>query len=126
MHLCTVSANTSRMSSGMVRVIEGGGVNISCTSRGVPTPTISWTLNNMTAPFNHTDTSTEPSAFSPSSGVVDITEGSVVSTLQLKNLQYPGHEGLYVCEGGNTHAGNTSTSSVSIKVLVLGKYVDPW
>ena len=123
--LPTVSANTTRVSSGageVVRVMEGGSVNISCTSTGVPTPTISWTLNNMAAPFNHTDSSTEFRAYSPSSQVAVITEGSVVSTLQLESPQYPAHEGVYVCEGSNTHAGSTSTSSVSISVLVLGRH----
>ncbi len=59
--LLLVDANTA-ISDGftsMVTVVEGRDVDISCTSTGVPVPTITWTLNNQTTPFRQTDVSTD-------------------------------------------------------------------
>jgi len=109
----------------VVSVREGGSVVISCTSTGVPVPTISWTFNNLTTRFNQNDKSTEVTAFVTAGGVVDITQGSVDSSLQIVAPQYPADDGVYVCVGSNTHAGNTATSSAMITVQVLGEWVCP-
>lgn len=105
----------------MVSVSEEGSVDISCTSVGVPVPTVSWTFNNLAAPFDQTDSSTDLSVRILGGGNFELTQGSVVSTLHLVDAQYPADEGVYVCTGTNTHAGVTTTSSAMITVQVLGK-----
>lgn len=108
------------MISGDVVVTEGGSVNISCTSTGVPVPTITWTLNNQTAPFTPTAMSTDHSVIIDNNRNVVVTRGSVVSTLRIEGAQYPAHDGVYACIGTNSHAGVSSTSTVMITVQVQG------
>ena len=122
--LYTVGPSTSVSSKAdVVSVSEGGSVDISCTSTGVPVPTISWTLNNMATPFNRTDSFTDHSVFIQRAGSVAITAGRVVSTLHIVNPLYPADEGVYVCIGLNTHARVTSNSSDMIRVQVLGMFI---
>ncbi len=107
----------------MVTVIEGGDVDISCTSTGVPVPTITWTLNNQTTPFNQTDVSTDFSIIferdNSNTLVPVITSGNLVSTLHIVNTQYPSHDGVYECTG-DTDTGKTA-SSLTITVQVTGE-----
>ena len=42
---------------GVVSVSEGGNVDISCTSTGVPVPTITWTFDNQETNFSKTNIS---------------------------------------------------------------------
>lgn len=114
------AANTSS-GANVVSVSEEGSVDISCTSVGVPVPTVSWTFNNLAAPFDQTDSSTDLSVRILGGGNFELTQGSVVSRLHLVDAQYPADEGVYVCIGANTHAGVTTTSSAMITVQVLGK-----
>ena len=117
-----VPANSS-VSSEKVAVLEGRSASLSCTSRGVPTPTISWRFRDMVAPIHQNDTFTDFSAVAPrSSHLPIITLGRVVSNLQLNNIQYPTNDGVYVCVGSNRHGNVLSFSSVNISVLVLGKH----
>ena len=53
--------------------------------------------------------------------VADITPGSLESTLQIVNAQYPAHDGVYQCTGSNSHAGQNFSQSVTITVQVQGK-----
>ena len=105
------------MSNGadVVTVNNGGSVDISCTSLGVPVPTIAWTFNGMKTPYRQTDSSTQP--------VIrrygESTPGRVVSTLHIVNPSYPANDGVYVCTG-SIHAGVQSSSAL-ITLQILGK-----
>lgn len=90
-----------------VVLMEGESVNISCTSTGLPVPTISWMLNNQTTPFNKIDT------------LNDIYE--IMSTLHIVRAQYPAHNGIYECIGTSTHNEVSSTDSIMITVQVQGE-----
>ena len=109
----------------MVILSEGDNVNISCSSAGVPIPTITWTLLDQPTPFEQIDVQTDivilfvwddNFVFVP-----NITPGSVESTLQIVNAQYPAHDGAYQCTGSNSHAGQNFSQSVTITVQVQGK-----
>ena len=104
---------------------EGDNVNISCSSAGVPIPTITWTLRDQPTPFEQTDVQTDIVIFRirDDNGdlVADITPGSLESTLQIVNAQYPAHDGVYQCTGSNSHAGQNFSQSVTITVQVQGK-----
>ena len=92
-------------------------MNISCASSGIPVPTISWTINNHPAPFNETSQVTD---FIFSTSTAKITEGNVVSTLHIANIQYPAHHGVYVCTGSNHHA---VMRTAMLTLQVLGEYL---
>ena len=113
---------TTSVSSGdgVVSVSVGGNVDISCTSTGVPVPTITWTLNNQETNFSQTNISTETDIAIFGAGRIEVTPGNVVSTLHIVNAQYPADDGVYVCTGSNTHAGVTTNSSAMVTVQVLG------
>ena len=100
-----------------IELYEGGNANISCTSRGVPTPNISWTLNGQITPFNEISRYSETKVASGFSGQYVAALGSGISILQLINIQYPDHFGTYVCTGSNHPA---ALSSATIAVVVLG------
>ena len=108
-----------------VSVSEGGSVDISCTSTGIPLPTITWTLRNQDTPFNQDDipTPVDASFVRNMDDTFDTTiiSGSVVSTLHIVSAQYPAHDGEYQCIGSNSHAGQTFTQSATITVQVLGE-----
>ena len=111
------SPNTS-LSNGqypILAILEGGNVNISCTSTGGPVPAILWTLNNQPTTFNHTDVVTDATN--------TMTPGYVMSTLHIVNAQYPISDGIYVCTGSNIINGTVLTSNISITVQVQGKFV---
>ena len=102
----------------VVTVSEGGSVDISCTSTGVPAPTITWRLNNQTVPFNQTDVTT-PTDVTVNNFMVDtITNGSVVSTLHIVNPQYPAHDGVYECIGDNSNKGSVPPGIANITLQV--------
>ncbi len=120
--LLLVDANTA-ISDGftsMVTVVEGKDVDISCTSTGVPVPTITWTLNNQTTPFNQTDVSTDFSVKiekdNSNTLVPDITSGNIVSILHIVNAQYPSHDGVYECIG-DSDTGKTTSLTVTVQVI---------
>ena len=122
-YFLTVDPNTTIVGNSVVRVVEGGSVNISCISTGVPVPIITWKLNNHIASFSQTDVSTDFSARVIRQGgtlVPELTSGNIVSTLHLENTQYPAHNGVYECIGMDPD--NTSVSSTAIiTVKVEGK-----
>ena len=103
----------------VVVVGEGGSVNISCTSTGVPVPIISWTLHGQTTAFNQSDVSEDVRVMIQSGSPV-VTLGRVESSLRIERAQYPAHDGVYACTGTNSHAGVSSTSTVMITVQVQG------
>ena len=109
----------------MVILSEGDNVNISCSSAGVPIPTITWTLWDQPTPFEQIDVQTDIVVLVVRDDnhdlVPDITPGSLESTLQIVNTQYPAHDGVYQCTGFNSHAGQNFSQSVTITVQVQGK-----
>ena len=119
-----VGANTTISSGGggeVTKVPEGGSINITCTSTGVPVPTITWTFDNMAAaPFDYTYSTTIFGATSESGNQVDFTLGHVVSTLLVENPQYPAHQGQYVCTGRSSYARHMFISSDFIALVVQG------
>ncbi len=99
-------------------------VNISCTSTGLPLPTIRWTFNGSDEiPFNHTDISTD---FVPRDTMGDfyqspyliISHGNATSILHVKNIRYPEDQGVYKCIGSNTGTSITATSSATFTIRV--------
>ena len=109
----------------MVILSEGDNVNISCSSAGVPIPTITWTFQDQPTPFEQIDLQKDIVVFLVRNDngdlVPDITPGSLESTLQIVNAQYPAHDGVYQCTGSNSHAGQNFSQSVTITVQVQGK-----
>ena len=123
-HFLAVDPNTTIVGSSVVRVVEGGSVNISCISTGVPVPIITWKLNNLITSFSQTDVSTDFSARlirqQDQTLAPEVTSGNIVSTLHIENIQYPAHNGVYECTG--TDPDNTSVSSTAmITVQVEGE-----
>ena len=100
-------------------------MNISCSSVGVPVPTITWRHNNHTTGFNQTDLITPVDILynNQRTLITSVTSGRVTSTLHIVNIQYLEHHGVYECIGDNSD-GRTSISSVNITLLVQGKRHD--
>ena len=117
--------NTTIVGSSVVRVVEGGSVNISCISTGIPVPIITWKLNNVITSFNQTDVSTDFEVRVIRQGgtfVPEVTSGNIVSTLHIESFHYPAHNGTYECIGSDP--GNTSVSNKAmITVQVKGKNI---
>ena len=119
--LAVDASTTVNGGASVVTVSEGGSVNISCTSTGVPAPTITWRLNNQTVPFSQTDMTTPTDVKIDINFMVDtITDGSVVSTLHIVNAQYPAYDGVYECIGDNSNGGSAPPSIANITVQVQG------
>ena len=117
----------------VVTVFEGSSVIISCTSTGAPTPTITWELNNDTAPFTSTTTEIESQgtlARNEDGTLIRNDDGNfvlntlttIISDLQIINAQYPDHDGDYTCIGSNDNQ-MINTSSATITVQVLGECI---
>ncbi len=110
----------------MVTVVEGRDVDVSCTSTGVPVPTITWTLNNQTTSFSQTDVSTDFSITavrdSSNNRIADVTSGNLVSTLHIVNAQYPSHDGVYECTG-DSDTGRNSSLAITVQVTGENNYV---
>ena len=119
LHAVDASTTVSGGAS-VVIVSEGVSVDISCTSTGVPAPTITWRLNNQTVPFNQTDITT-PTDVTINNFMVDtIINGKIVSTLHIVNAQYPAHDGVYECIGDNSNGGSAPSGIANITVQVQG------
>ena len=105
----------------MSTLTEGGTVAISCTSTGIPTPSIVWRFRGAPTRFTATDgTPTDPSgSLNPSSDFI-YTEGSITSTLQIVAPVYPDDDGVYECIGINSHGGVDTNTSDTITVVVQG------
>ena len=94
--------------SEFISVGEGESINISCTSAGVPVPSITWTFNGQLTNFSQTDTIIE-------------NQGYVVSTLHIVHARYELHDGVYQCAGSN-YGGDPTKSAANITVQVLGMH----
>ena len=121
----TDGANTTVTGASMVVLSEGDNINVSCSSAGVPIPTITWTLREQLMSFEQINVLTDVAILFVRDDnnflVADITPGSLESTLQIVNAQYPAHDGVYQCTGSNSHAGQNFSQSVTITVQVQGK-----
>ena len=119
-----VDANTTANSEPVVTVVEGNSVNVSCTSTGAPTPTMTWELDGETSPFMQFDTTEDIQAVLGRNAMNElvpvITLGSIISNLPIVNAQYPDHDGVYTCTGSNDEQMVT-TSTSSITVVVVSK-----
>ncbi len=103
---------------------EGGSADISCRSVGAPVPSITWQFNNQITGFQQTDTETPFEAGLIEVGdnrEIDITPGSIESTLHILSTSYPDHDGVYTCIGTNSGDLTVASSSVSITVQVNGE-----
>ena len=120
--LCVAVGAVTSVSGGadVVTVNEGENLDVSCTSTGIPIPTISWTLSDRATRFSQTNSSTNHSTRISSGGDFEVTPGSATSKLHIVNARYPADEGVYVCTGSNSHAGVTLTTSARIRAQVLG------
>ena len=100
-----------------VTVLEGGSVNVSCTSTGNPLPMFRWVLSGMNVNFTQSSTTLE---LQTSGGSVDspfsFTVGSTTSTLHIVNVGYFQDIGTYECIATNAHNGVEATSNSSIAV----------
>ena len=103
--------------------MEGGNVNISCISTGIPVPIITWKFNNLFVSFSQTDVITDFEVRLIRQGrtlVPEVTSGNIVSTLHIEGVHYAAHNGTYECIG--TDPDNTSVSSTAmITVQVEGE-----
>ena len=108
----------------MLSVMEGGSLNISCTSTGAPTPTVVWILNGQLASFSITEVTSLPQAqlVGTSDGGLrpNVTLGRITSDITIVNAQYTADDGNYTCAGSNDNF--ESNSSAHIYVQVLGMY----
>ena len=125
-HFLAVDPNTTIVGSSVVRVAEGGSVNISCISTGIPVPIIYWKFNNLFISFSQTDVITDFEVRVIRQGgqggtlVPEVISGNIVSTLHIEGFQYPVHNGTYECIGSDPD--NTSVSSTAmITVQVEGE-----
>lgn len=107
----STNINSESGSFGVVIVNESRSVNLSCSSDGVPIPSITWTLHDRTTSFTQMDTIMEHNM---SAG------GMIVSILKIVNPQYPIHDGEYQCIGSNTYRGDTRSSTDTIRVHIQG------
>ena len=104
-----VAPNTTADGPTMVTVNETDSVNISCTSTGLPTPGIQWTVGGVAARFEQVDTTVE---------AVGSTPGCVTSVLKIISA-VPNDIGTYTCTGSSSVDGVlVGNSSDSIVVMV--------
>ena len=122
--ICIVNANTTAISGPtVITVFEGDSVDITCTSTGVPTPSITWSFNGTVAPFNQTDSIVDFQVgyiryYGEVQAVVD--PGTITSYLNIVSASYPDHDGVYTCVGVNSEDAIFTSSSAFITVQVQG------
>ena len=113
------------MGSAPITVVEGGSVNITCTSTGILTPTIEWELvGTDPLPFTKMDGSPVDPVITQVSPLL-YTDGSLTSVLPIANAVFPTHEGMYRCTGTNTHNEVSATDVATVQVIVQGKFALP-
>lgn len=101
-------------------IIEGQDVNITCTSTGIPIPTITWTVSNG-AVHPQTDLTYDYSIASFGGGSFEINPGMIISYLFIEDLEYLTDDGVeYTCTGSNAYGEDSASSSALITLHVLG------
>ena len=119
MLLFSVAAHT-RATYTDVSVDEGSSVNITCNSVGIPAPTITWWMNDQLVPLTPIESIMDPADRGYESFLQDIMLGSVNSTIEIVDAQYPANNGTYICIGTNEM---NSSSNSNISVQVVGMYL---
>ncbi|XP_064386845.1 uncharacterized protein LOC135335316 isoform X3 [Halichondria panicea] len=119
--IAPVDANTTSLSISTVVIPEGSSADISCRSVGAPVPSITWEVNNQTTNFEQTDTET-PFVATLTGTIgnrgVDVTPGSVDSSLHIVSATYPDHDGVYTCIGANSEDRTVASSSSFVTVQI--------
>ena len=118
------NANTTALSVSPVVIAEGDSGTISCRSVGAPVPSITWEFNNQTTGFEQTDTMTPfQTSITGTAGNrdIDLTPGSIVSTLHIVSARHPDHDGVYTCIGTNGGDLTVASSNALVTVQVNGK-----
>ena len=118
-----MDTSTTAISGPTVTVLEGHSVEISCTSTGVPTPSITWSCNGTAAPFNQTDTVADfKASIERINGVIQavVDPGTITSELHIVSASYPDQDGEYTCVGVNSEDAVFTSSSAFITVQVQG------
>ena len=115
-----MDASTTAISGPIVTVLEGDSVDISCTSTGVPTPSITWSFNGTAAPFNQTDTVVDYRVTILAANDFTVDPGVITSELHIVSASYPDHDGEYTCVGVNSEDAVFTSSSAFITVQVQG------
>ena len=118
-HVVLSVAAYTRARQSVVSVDEGSSVNITCNSVGIPAPTITWWMNDQLVPLTPIESITDPTERGFSSFLQDIMLGSINSTIEIVDAQYPENNGTYICIGTNEI---NSSSDSSISVQVVGMY----
>ena len=81
-------------------------------------------VNNQTTDFEQTDTET-PFVATLTGTIgnrgVDVTPGSIESSLHIVSATYPDHDGVYTCIGTNSDDLTLASSSAFITVQVNGE-----
>ena len=96
---------------------EGNSINISCTSVGIPTPTIVWMMNDQQVHFISIEVIIQPQ-IAINGFLQDIMLGRITSSIEIVNAQFPRDEGMYTCVGTNDEEMiNFSNYSIYLQVL---------
>jgi hypothetical protein len=111
----------------MVTVFEGNSVDISCTSFGVPVPSLTWFFDGEEAPFTVMEiinseaiTLVRSDPNDPTSPFIPESLSNIISSLRIVNAQYPTNDGVYTCSGTNDNQGK-NVSNATIAVQVIGR-----
>ena len=103
-----------------MRVDEGSSVNISCNSSGVPTPTVSWEMNDQLLPLVPIEMAIAPQPRLSVDILLDVMLGSILSTVEIVGARYPANDGVYICIGTNDEQ-TMNVSIATVQVQVVGK-----
>ena len=108
-----------------IEVMEGGSVNIECTSTGILTPTIEWELVSGSLAFTPVDAAPVDPVITQISPLM-FNEGSLTSVLPITNAVFPDHQGTYRCTGTNSHNVTAASDEDTVQVTVLGRFNIPF
>ena len=109
-------APSTRAINSSVSVDEGSSVNISCNSSGLPTPSVTWERNNQPLMLVPTERVVDQVPRLSNNILFDIMLGSILSSIEVVDAQYPGDDGVYTCIGTNDNA-NGSSSNIHVQVV---------
>ena len=86
----------------------------------MPTPTISWEMSNQSVALSPTEMLIDPQPRLSQDILLDVMLGSILSTIQIIDAQYPANNGVYMCVGTNDDQ-MMNFSIASVQVQVVGK-----